>query len=187
VLCAVANAGSDEPEARGFVVEPPKTIAPLQLLDQHGETAAFPAAGTWQLAFFGFTTCPDVCPTTMQKTAQVLKQLGADAHSLRVVFLSVDSERDRPEVVRKFLDAHDARILGLTGPAGAVQAVVNAFGVIVRRYQGRTAMSYRIEHSAFLYLLDPQGRVVMFYPENVAPQQVAADFKQRLTADAGRS
>lgn len=178
VVTVLSPVHAAESDTQGLRVEPPKSIHVRQLVNQDGQTVNFPALGRWQLAFFGFTTCPDICPVTLQKAAVILKHLGAEAAGLDVVFLSVDSDRDRPDVVRTFVGKHDARIRGLTGEAGAVQAVANEFGVIARRYQGKTALSYRIEHSSFLYLLDPQGRIVVFYPEKIGADQVVSDLKQ---------
>jgi protein SCO1 len=172
--------GADN-DVQGLKVAPAKTIQVHTLVNQDSKAVAFPAVGKWQLAFFGFTSCPDICPITMQKASQVLKKLGPRAGELEAVFLSIDSDRDQPEVLKKFVSTHASQITGLTGEAGAVQTVANEFGVIARRYQGKTALSFRIEHSSFLYLLDPQGRIVMLYPEKVGYQQVAADF-ERLSA-----
>lgn len=182
-LCGAAVAQDNEPH--GFRVAPPKPIASHQLVDQDGRTVTFPGGGKWQLAFFGFTSCPDVCPVTVQKSAMVLKRLGAHAADVQAVFLSIDSERDHPEQVGKFLSVHDPRILGLTGVAGAVQTVANEFGVIARRYQGKKALDYRIEHSSFLYLLDPQGRIVTLYPAGVSPERIAADLELKLQTKPG--
>jgi len=167
-------------EPHGFRVEPPKPIVSHELVDQDGHSVSFPATGKWQLAFFGFTSCPDICPLTVEKSARVLKRLGPRAADVRAVFLSVDSDRDHPEQVKKFIAVHDPRIQGLTGAAGAVQTVANEFGVIARRYQGKKALDYRIEHSSFLYLLDPQGRIVTLYPAGVSPERIAADLEQKL-------
>jgi len=177
-LTVFAPAQAKDSDAQGLRVEPPKSISVRTLINQDGQAVSFPATGKWQLAIFGFTNCPDICPVTLQKAAVVLRRLGSKAADLQVVFLSVDSDHDQPDVVKKFVSVHDARIQGLTGAAGAVQAVANEFGVIARRYQGKTALEYRIEHSSFLYLLDPQGRIVMFYPEKIGAEQVAADLER---------
>ncbi len=166
---------------QGLKVEPAKQIQTHILVNQDAQSVNFPATGKWQLAFFGFTSCPDICPVTIQKASQVLKKLGERSHELEAVFLSIDSGRDQPEVVKKFVTTHASHITGLTGADGTVQAVANEFGVIARRYQGKTALSFRIEHSSFLYLLDPQGRIVMLYPEKVGYQQVVADFERLST------
>lgn len=172
-------------QPHGFRVEPPKAIVSHELVNQDGHTVRFPATGKWQLAFFGFTSCPDICPLTVEKSAQVLKRLGARAADMQAVFLSVDSDRDHPEQVKKFTAIHDPRIQGLTGAAGAVQTVANEFGVIARRYQGKKALDYRIEHSSFLYLLDPQGRIVTLYPAGVSPERIAADLELKLQTKPG--
>jgi len=172
-------------EPHGFRVEPPKPIVSHELVDQDGHSVSFPATGKWQLAFFGFTSCPDICPLTVEKSARVLKRLGPRAADVRAVFLSVDSDRDHPEQVKKFIAVHDPRIQGLTGEAGAVQTVANEFGVIARRYQGKKALDYRIEHSSFLYLLDPRGRIVTLYPAGVSPERIAADLELKLQTKPG--
>jgi protein SCO1/2 len=177
-VLALAPAQAADTDAQGLRVEPPKAVTVRTLINQDGQAVRFPAPGKWQLAFFGFTACPDICPVTLQKAAMVLKRLGARAAELEVVFLSIDSDRDQPDVVRKFVAVHDTRIQGLTGAAGAVQEVANEFGVIARRYQGKTALQYRIEHSSFLYLLDPQGRIVIFYPEKIGAANVVADLER---------
>jgi protein SCO1 len=173
----IAPAFADR-DTQGLRINPPKAIHARVLINQDGTTVTFPSTGKWQLAFFGFTACPDICPITMHKAAAALQLLGNRASQLEVVFLSIDSERDQPDILKKFVAAQDPRIQGLTGEAGAVQKVANEFGVIARRYQGKTALSYRIEHSSFLYLLDPQGRIVLMYPEKVSPDSVAADLER---------
>jgi protein SCO1/2 len=175
-----AASSADVSEIAGMRIEPPKAIHVRTLVNQDGQSVQFPASGRWQLAFFGFTSCPDICPLTVQKSAQVLKYLGPRASAVEMVFLSIDSDRDQPEQVKKFIAPHDPRIQGLTGKAGAVQTVANEFGVIARRYQGKKALDYRIEHSSFLYLLDPQGRIVTLYPAGVSPGRIAADLEQNL-------
>lgn len=163
----------------GLRVEPPRTIQAHTLTDHDGRSARFPArAQQWQLALFGYTHCPDVCPVTLQKTKLLLNQLGSDAGRLRITFISVDTPRDKPEQVKQFLTTHDARVLGLTGEAADIQAVANEFGVMTRRFQGKTALAYTLEHSSFLYLLDPAGRVRMLYPATVDPADIARDLQK---------
>lgn len=179
-----ALSSADVGDSAGLRIEPPKAIHAHTLVNQDGQSVQFPSSGRWQLAFFGFTSCPDICPLTLQKAATVLKRLGPKASGLEMVFLSIDSDRDQPDVVKKFVSVHDPRIQGLTGATGAVQAVANEFGVIARRYQGKKALDYRIEHSSFMYLLDPQGRIVTLYPAGVSPEQIVADLEQKLPDQA---
>jgi protein SCO1/2 len=185
LLLAVPAAASDS-GMRGLRVEPPKAIRGETLLDHDGRQTRFPlTAGTWQLAFFGYTHCPDVCPITLHKTRMLLDRLGPQAARLQVLFLSIDTTRDNPGQVRQFITRHDARIRGLTGDAEAMQAVANEFGVLTRRFQGKTALAYTLEHSSFLYLLDPQGRVRAMYPATADLQDIAYDLQQLWRGPAG--
>lgn len=163
----------------GLRVEPPRSIAAQPLLDHDGRSTKFPAArASWQLAFFGYTHCPDVCPLTLHKTRMLLDSLGPEAARLQVMFLSVDTTRDDPAAVKQFVARHDPRILGLTGDAEHMQQVASGFGVLTRRFQGKTALAYTLEHSSFLYLIDPQGRVRMMYPATTEIQDIATDLRQ---------
>jgi protein SCO1/2 len=149
----------------GLRVEPPKAIVGAALIDSQGRPTAFPLKnGKWQLVFFGYTHCPDVCPMTLHKTAMFLKALGGQAGRVQPVFITVDSQRDNPKAVGEFTVKFDKRVLGLTGDAETLQTVANEFGVLTRRFQGKTALAYTLEHSSFLYLLDPLGRVRLMFP-----------------------
>lgn len=170
----------------GLRVEPPKAIRGETLLDHDGRQTRFPlTAGAWQLAFFGYTHCPDVCPVTLHKARLLLDQLGPEAARLQVLFLSIDTTRDNPAQVKQFVTRHDARIRGLTGDTEAMQAVANEFGVLTRRFQGKTALAYTLEHSSFLYLLDPQGRVRVMYPATADLKDIAHDLRKLWGVPAG--
>jgi protein SCO1/2 len=179
VLLLATPAIASQSGMYGLRVEPPKAIRGEALVDHDGRKTRFPlTAGTWQLAFFGYTHCPDVCPVTLHKARMLLDQLGSQAPRLQVLFLSIDTTRDNPEQVKRFVTQHDARIKGLTGDAEAMQAVANEFGVLTRRFQGKTALAYTLEHSSFFYLLDPQGRVRAMYPATVDLLDIARDLRQ---------
>lgn len=167
----------------GLPVEPPKALARHQLLDAQAKPMAFPLArGTWQLVFFGYTHCPDVCPMTLHKVSRLMKTLGKEGAKLTPVFISIDSNRDTPREMERFIARFDVPAIGLTGNPEALQAVANEFGVLIRRFQGKTALAYALEHSSFLYLLDPHGSVRMLYPGTADIQGIAADLK-RLWCD----
>jgi protein SCO1/2 len=172
-------------EFHGLRVEPPKTIHGVALLNPQGQAATFPLkTSDWQLVAFGYTHCPDVCPMTLHKTAMLLEQLGAEAKRLQVVFISIDSGRDNPRAMKDFTGKIDERILGLTGEPEALQAVANEFGVLTRRFQGKTALAYTLEHSSFLYLLDPAGRVRLMYSATADVPAIADDLR-RLWREPG--
>ncbi len=171
-------------EFHGLRVEPPKAIHGAALLNSQGQATVFPLKTSgWQLVAFGYTHCPDVCPMTLHKTAMLLEQLGAEAKRVQVVFISIDSGRDNPQAMKDFTGKIDARILGFTGDPEALQALANEFGVLTRRFQGKTALAYTLEHSSFLYLLDPAGRVRLMYSATADIPAMANDLR-RLWGEA---
>jgi protein SCO1/2 len=170
----------------GLTVEPPRLVQSHALTDQHARPVLFPAgAQAWQLVIFGYTHCPDVCPMTLHKTTQLFKTLGADSERIKVVFISIDSTRDDAKAMREFVEKFDPRIVGLTGEPEALQAVANEFGILTRRFQGKTALAYTLVHSSLLYLVDPEGRVRIMYPGSIGIEAVAADLRRlwRESAD----
>lgn len=172
-------------EFHGLQVEPPKALQGSTLLDQNNRDTEFPLKGdTWQLVFFGYTHCPDVCPMTLHKIGLLLKELGLEGAHLTPVFISIDSGRDNPEALQVFLKQFELSVVGLSGDPEALQSVANEFGVMVRRFQGKTALAYTLEHSSFLYILDPQGRVRLFYPGAAEIAGIATDLR-RLWREQG--
>ena len=126
--------------------------------------------------FFGFTHCPDVCPTTLADAAAVMKQLGKDADRVQVLMVTVDPERDTPEVLAKYVPAFDPRFLGLYGDAAATQRAAKEFKI---HYEKRKAGdSYSVDHSGQSYVLDPQGRLRLF----VRHDRIALDLAEDLRA-----
>ena len=171
----------------GLRVEPPKSLHQGLFVDQHSRTTAFPLnRGNWQLVFFGYTHCPDVCPMTLHKTGMLLKELGTESGRITPVFISIDSSRDNPEALQDFLKQFDVPAVGLSGDPEALQAIANEFGVLVRRFQGKTALAYTLEHSSFLYLIDPQGRVRLLYPGTADIAGMAADLRRLWQGDDAR-
>lgn len=162
---------------QGLAVAPPRVVQPHKLVDQHAHEVLFPS-GAWQLVVFGYTHCPDVCPMTLHKTKLLLNELGADSARLQVVFISIDSTRDDTKTMKEFVEKFDPRIIGLTGEPETLQAVANDFGVLTRRFQGKTAIAYTMVHSSLLYLLDTQGRVQIMYPGGVDIEVLAADLRR---------
>ncbi len=109
--------------------------------------------------FFGYTFCPDVCPTTLLEATAWMRELGKDADRLRVVFVSVDPERDTPEKLDGYLASFDERFLGLSGSREETDRIVKAYRVFARKVEGKGG-DYTMDHTASVYLLDPQGRFV---------------------------
>ena len=173
-----SGANPSENAFHGLRVEPARTIPPETLADAQGKAAEFPLkTNKWQLVVFGYAHCADVCPMTLHRTALLLKQLGDDGARLQPVFISIDGDRDTPETVRDFTRKFDARIVGLTGKPETLQAVANEFNVVVRRFRGQSSLAYKLEHSSFMYLLDPQGRVRLLYPASSDLAGIAQDLR----------
>ena len=137
-------------------------------------------AGRPYAVFFGFTHCPDVCPTTLLEMSNNLKALGADADRLRIVFVTVDPERDTPELLRQYLSSFDPRIVGLTGSEQQIAAAAkgwNAFHNKIPEGDG----TYTVVHSAYVYLMDRGNRLV----DTMGFQDSEADQVAKLKALIG--
>lgn len=145
---------------------------PFTMIDQNRKIVSDRTlAGAPFVIFFGFTRCPEVCPTTMSRLAQLRKKLGADADRFKVVFVSVDSEHDKPEDLKSFLSMFDLPALGLTGNPTQTAAIVKDYGVYYERVP-LPGGDYTIDHSAGVYLMDRHGAFVstldVHEPDNVA-------------------
>ena len=128
--------------------------------------------------FFGFTHCPDVCPTTLAEIASAIKQLGADAERVQVLMVSVDPERDTPQSLAKYVTAFDPRFLGLRGDLAATRKVAAEFKIFFeKRKQGE---SYTVDHSAQTYVIDPQGRLRLLVRHDRIAQDLAPDLRTIL-------
>ena len=132
------------------------------------------------LVFFGFAQCPDVCPTTMAELAQVKKQLGADGERIQGVFITVDPERDTPEVLKGYLQNFDPSFVALRGTPEQTLATAKAFKIFYEKVPGKTPGSYTINHTAASYVFDPQGRVRLYVRYGSGAEALAADFRQLL-------
>ena len=130
--------------------------------------------------FFGYAQCPDVCPTTMTEMTQVKKQLGADADKLQVLFVTVDPERDTPEVMKAYMGAFDPGFVALIPTPEELPTLTKDFKVYYKKVEGKTPTSYSMDHSAASFVYDPQGRLRLYarYGSGVAP--MVADVKTLL-------
>jgi len=117
--------------------------------------------GKWLLVFFGYTFCPDICPTTLYEIVAALEELGTDAAKLQPIFVTIDPERDTPEVMGKYTGAFDPRIVGLTGSPQQIAAVARAYGAYSALHKtGTGAEDYVVDHSTYIYIMDIQGKFV---------------------------
>ncbi len=141
-------------------VEPAPIGGPFALVDQDGNKVTDKDfAGKPSVIFFGYTSCPDVCPTTLLNLSNWLKAIGPDAEKLNVLFISVDPERDTPAHLKEYLSSFDPRIRGLTGTDDQVAAVAKAYRVYYKRIPGEDG-GYTMDHSSAIYLMDRAGQFV---------------------------
>src|SRR5262249_24629794 len=153
---------------------------PFKLTDQNGrEVTDQQLKGKPFLVFFGFTHCPDVCPTTLFEVSEILRALGPDADRTGALFITVDPERDNPAAMKDYLSSFDPHLIGLTGDPAAVAAVAEAYPVYFQEVplgQG----GYTMDHPAIVYLMDKEGRFVSPCSLKRSAEAAAADLRRQL-------
>ncbi|WP_158620920.1 SCO family protein [Pseudomonas sp. o96-267] len=138
-------------------------------------------AERWVLLSFGFTHCPDVCPTTLATVAKTLDKLGPRSQHLQPVFITLDPERDSPQLLQRYTGFFDPRIIGLSGNVQQVRQAADAYGVYVARREA--SGTYLLDHTTSLYLVAPDGRLVELFAQNVTPEHLASSIGDYLDAN----
>ena len=133
--------------------------------------------GKVTVVFFGYTQCPDVCPTTMAELAQVKKALGADGDKLQAVFVSIDPERDTPEILKSYMASFDPNFVALRGTLAQTQATAKEFKVYFAKVPGKAEGSYTMDHSAGAFVFDAKGNVRLFERYGAGAEALSADVK----------
>jgi protein SCO1/2 len=153
---------------------------PFRLVDQDGRTVTDrDFLGAPHLVFFGFTHCPDICPTKLFELSEVLRATGDKGRRLRALFITVDPERDTPEALKSYLSSFDDRVVGLTGDPEAIQATVRAYRAFARKVPLKDN-DYTMEHTALVYLMDRNGHFISSFNLNRPPAEAAGDLVGRL-------
>jgi protein SCO1 len=154
----------------------------LSLPDQNGRVRTLDEfKGKVVVVFFGFTQCPDVCPTTMAELAQIKRAMGADGAKVQSVFVTVDPERDTAALLKAYVENFGPDFIGLRAPDDAqTKLVAQHFKVFYARAKGATPETYTIDHTAGSYLYDPQGRLRLFSKYGMKPEDLTSDIKQLL-------
>jgi protein SCO1 len=165
----------------GYLSARPQAAAiggPFRLTDQDGRTVTEQdLKGRPSLIFFGFTHCPDICPTTLFDISEIMRALGADADRTHAVFITVDPERDTPSVLKDYLSSFDPHVSGLTGDLPAIEAVAKAY----RAYFKKVALDgggYTMDHYAITYLMDKEGGFVAPFNLKRTPDVSAAELRR---------
>ncbi|MEY4207753.1 MAG: hypothetical protein RLZZ20_905 [Pseudomonadota bacterium] len=151
------------------------------LTDQNGQRRTLEEfRGKLVFVFFGFTHCPDVCPTTLAEMAGIMKALGPESERLQVVFITLDPERDTPELLASFVPAFHPSFLGLTGDQATIDKVAKDFKVFAQKVPGKDGKSYTIDHTAGSYVFDAQGRIRLFVRHGQPDDALLKDLRQLL-------
>jgi protein SCO1/2 len=151
------------------------------LIDQDGRKVTdADFRGRPMLVYFGLTYCPDICPTDLALIAEAMGQLGPLADRFQPLFITIDPERDTPEQLRDYMGLFDRRIRGLTGAPKAIAAAARAYRVTYAKYDIQGPLDYRMDHSAFIYLMDRDGRFVTRFPQGTPPEKLAAALRAVL-------
>src|ERR1700690_3469121 len=174
ILYATGNLSS------GGVIGPSAIGGPFTLIDQDGKPITDKALlGHPSLVFFGYTHCPDICPTTLFEMSEVMQALGPDADRIGALFITVDPERDTPAAMKDYLSSFDPHLRGATGDAKAIDAAEKAYRVYAKKVPTDKG-DYSMDHTALVYLMDKQGRFVAPFKLNRNPEEAAADLRQYL-------
>ena len=168
-------------EFRGIDVTGAEYARDLPLTDHNGQQRSLKDfAGKVVVVFFGFTQCPDVCPTSMQELAEVKRSLGADGDRLQGIFVTVDPERDTAEMLKAYMGNFDPSFLALRGSPEQLAAVAKDFKIYYKKVEGKTDTSYTMDHSAGSYVYDPAGRLRVYHRYGSGSQALAADVATLL-------
>ncbi|MDP2355517.1 MAG: SCO family protein [Beijerinckiaceae bacterium] len=150
------------------------------LIDRDGKAITHrDMLGRPYLVFFGFTHCPDICPTTAMEISQLFEALGKDT-KVNALFITVDPERDTAPILKDYLSSFDQRIVGVTGPRDSIDAAMKSFRAYARKVPSDRPDTYTMDHTALVYLMDKQGRFVSGFNLKRAPEEAARDLRRYL-------
>ncbi len=166
---------------KGMAVDPPRDMPTFVFTKADGSRfTTAPEPGRPMVLFFGYTHCPDVCPTTLADWKRVRAKLGDEASAVRFVFVTVDPDRDTPAVAERYARMYDAAFEGVSGDAITTSRIIEAFGVAAAREPGTNATGYLVSHSSQVFLVDSHGKLVALYPFGTGWDALAADLERLL-------
>lgn len=180
-LVACGGGGDGRPTATplpGTLLDPPKEVGDFTLTDQDGQPFRLSdLRGKVALLFFGYTNCPDVCPTTLSELKRVKALLGDEAEQVAFVFVSVDGSRDTPERLSAYVRAFDPQFIGLTGDDAALRPISRDFGVFYQRVNYESDVNYLVDHTASTFVVDQQGRLRLVFPYGTDPAAIVTRLR----------
>jgi protein SCO1/2 len=184
-LLGACDKPSSAPAFKGVDITGANYARSLNLPDQNGQPRSLADfKGKVVVVFFGYTQCPDVCPTTLTELAAVKQQLGADGAKVQSLFVSVDPARDTPELLKAYMANFGPDFVGLSGTPDQTKAAAQEFKIYYAKVPGKTESSYTVDHTAGSYLFDKQGRVRVFTRYGSGAEALASDLKILLAEPA---
>jgi len=178
---ALSACGREGPKFRASDVTGSSFGRDFTLTDHTGKTRTLADfRGKAVVLFFGYTTCPDVCPTTLQTLAEAKKRLGPDGDKVQVLFVTVDPERDKPELLSAYVTTFDPSFLGLYGDAEATARTAKEFKIVYQKQPGRTPDTYTMDHSAGTFVFDPAGRLRLYVGHGQDAELFEHDLRELL-------
>ena len=154
---------------------------PYTLTDQNSDKrSSNDFRGKYQLIYFGYSFCPDVCPTTLGVMSQALDKMGVDADRIVPIFITIDPARDTPQVLKNYMAAFGPRFVGLTGSPAEIAAAEKEYRVYAKKQPLDGKGNYGMDHSSVIYLMGPDGRLVSFYDELISPDALEKDLRAKI-------
>lgn len=184
VPLAVAACGGETHEFAGAVLEDGEPLPDFTLMSDAGPVSLSDFRGQYVFVYFGYTFCPDFCPTTMAKLATVHRDLGDDAGRMQVVMISVDPERDTPDKLATYAEAFNPTFIGITGTREEIDSTGEPYGLFYEIHEGSAATGYLVDHSTRTYLIGPDGRALVAYPHDAASDAILADLRWFLEQES---
>ena len=180
-VAGLAACSPDKPQFRAIDITGAEYARDFNLTDHNGQPRSIKDfAGKVVVVFFGFTQCPDVCPTALAELAEVKRMLGKDGDKLQGIFVTVDPERDTPEVLKGYMANFDPSFLALRGTAEQLAAMAKDYKVYYKKVDGKTPTSYTMDHSAGSFVYDTQGRIRLYTRYGSGAQALADDIRLLL-------
>jgi protein SCO1/2 len=183
IVFGILSRSDDQPEIAGFVYPEPKAISPFKLIEHDGSPFDLDALeGKWSFVYFGYTYCPDVCPTTLaelSRAQKLLEEAGLDAGN-QYFFVSVDAQRDTPQRLAQYAAFFNKKFVGVTGTDEALTKFTQEVGVVYSFPKGRRGKSYAVDHSSTIALFDPDAHLAAVFTSPQKAEEIVDGFRKML-------
>lgn len=180
-VAVLSACGQNKPQFKAIDLTGADYARDFQLVDHNGQQRSLKDFhGKLVVLFFGYTQCPDVCPTTMAELAEAKKLLGKDGDKVQGLFVTLDPERDTPEVLKAYMASFDPGFLALRPTPQQLPELAKEFKIYYKKVEGKTPTSYTMDHTAASYVYDAQGRLRLYTRYGTGPQALASDLKLLL-------